>query len=118
MTPSVLPELLFLTPFAPLLIRIALASIMVVAARRHWLSTPTPVPRRRLLAAAECALGAAIFLGFLTQAAALGALALCGLWLIAHSLRPFPKSTIVLAMVTSLTLVITGAGLLSFDLPL
>ena len=75
-----------------------------------------------LLGVLEAVLGAMLFVGFFTQAAAIGcvALSLCMLIFrkrLAHRAVPEPMYYLLL-LGASLSLFITGAGALAFDLPL
>lgn len=111
---SYFPELLYLAPFAALIIRIAVATILGIIAL-HGIRAENTWTR-----ASGVVTGlAALFLlaGALTQPMALIAL-LSLVESLARADRPLPKSTLWLALVMSVTLLITGPGPFAFDLPL
>ncbi len=112
---SLFPDLLFLAPFSALALRVALAALLALTAWRH---VSEPQNLARAWAILEIAAAVAIFVGAWTQAAALAA----AVWLFASlfvkEMRAFPKSTAVLAIIIALSLVVTGPGPFSFDLPL
>ena len=112
---SLFPQVLFLAPFSALVIRIALALVFAYAAWRHVAQGDTI---SRVLSFLKILVAAALLVGAWTQAVALvGALfALVGL--LSPRTRIFPKSTVALVLVMCLSLVVTGAGALAFDLPL
>jgi hypothetical protein len=112
---SLFPQILFLSPFAPFLIRIALAILFGYAAWRHAY-LPGVMPR--VIAGIATVLAVGFFIGAWTQAAAL--LGACMLAASIISRRPalYPVSTRLLALVMCLCLLVTGAGVFAFDLPL
>lgn len=112
---SLFPQLLFLTPLAPFLIRIALALLVAYAAWRHLSGTD---PLLKALSIFEIALAAALLSGAGTQAAALFGLIFTALGLAIPRIRAYPISTTLLSLVMLATLVVTGAGAFAFDLPL
>lgn len=113
---SVFPELLFLSPFAATLIRIALAALLMSEGwRQISMSTDTRV---RVGGFCEIILAVALLAGIWTQVAALGAVFGLASSLLFPSFRIFPKSTIWLALAMAVSLVVTGAGAFAFDLPL
>jgi uncharacterized membrane protein YphA (DoxX/SURF4 family) len=111
---SIFPELLFLSPLAALLIRVSVAIVFALSASRHIRNAPT---RTRILGAIEAVVAILLFFGVYTQVAALVAIALIVAYFFMLE-RPFPKSTLVLLAVMSMSLVVTGAGPYAFDLPL
>lgn len=112
---SVFPEILFLSPFAALLIRVALALTFAHAAWRHVESGNIA---SRTLGILEGVAGVALFVGAWTQPAALLGAIISAVWLFQPTARAFAMSTVVLALVMSLSLILTGPGAFAFDLPL
>lgn len=112
---SLFPQILFLAPFSALLIRVALAVVFAYAAWKH-MSIADMVLRG--IGIVEVAVAAALFVGFSTQAASCVAVLLVVTWLLLPSAHVYSRSTMYLALVMSLSLIITGAGALAFDLPL
>lgn len=112
---SVFPEILFLSPLAPFLLRIALGILLGFAGFRHMRRLDIV---SRILAAVEFAAAAALVLGTWTQPAALTASIVAAIWLFQPSSRVHSLSTILLALVIALSLIVTGAGAFAFDLPL
>ncbi len=109
---AIFPNILFLAPLAPLIIRVALAVVFVYCAWQH-------MKTRSLLASAliETIIATALAAGAWTQPAALLALFVLGTMLLQSS-RPLARPTLFLALVMCLSLILTGAGALAFDLPL
>lgn len=112
---ALFPDILFLAPFSALVIRVSVALILAIAAWRHVSAHETTV---RGLAVLEVAAAAVLIAGAWAQAAALAALFILVFWLAVPRLSVFPRSTILLAIVMSLSLLVTGAGAFAFDLPL
>ncbi len=112
---SVFPELLFLAPFSVFIIRIALGSVFIYATLQH---IGNPANIIRLLGVVEGIIAAFVIAGAWTQAAALIAIGLISIWLFAPRFRTVALGTILLSLVLALTLVLSGAGPLAFDLPL
>ena len=112
---SVFPELLFLAPFAAFLMRVALGGVFTYAAMRHLQSSDGTM---RSFAVAEAATATALLAGAWTQPAAIVSMLLIGTWFIFPKLRITALGTAVLSVVIALSLLITGAGPLAFDLPL
>ncbi|TSC63196.1 MAG: hypothetical protein Athens041674_303 [Parcubacteria group bacterium Athens0416_74] len=112
---SIFPEILFLAPFAALALRLSLTVVLLITAWAH-VSRPETLPR--VWALAEAAAAVSLLVGAWTQPVALFAAA----WLFAsmffHGMRIFPKSTIALALIIALSLVVTGPGAFALDLPL
>ncbi len=111
---SFFPELLYLAPFSGLLIRIALAVVLGMIAL-HGVRAENTWTRASGVVTGLAALF--LFAGALTQP-----MALIAILTIAESLlrsdRALPKSTLWLALVMSVTLLVTGPGPFAFDLPL
>ena len=112
---SLFPQILFLSPFAALLIRIILALFLALAAWRHLSRSDMG---SRIRSVIEVALAVPIFVGAWTQAVALLGLILVGITLFMPKLRAYPLSTLILGCVLFATLVVTGAGAYAFDLAL
>lgn len=113
---SLFPGLLFLSPFAAFLIRVAVAATLGISAYRHFC-------RRAdiyllLLTALEIVFGGMLLVGFYTQAIALTALVLFVATICMPPVRTLPRSTLALAAVMCLTLLLTGPGPFAVDLPL
>jgi uncharacterized membrane protein YphA (DoxX/SURF4 family) len=112
---SLFPEILFLSPFAALLIRVALAILFAYAA---WQHTQRKEILLRVTGFLELVAGATILVGIFTQGAALVAFIGIATGLMVPKMRAYPLSTTLLTLVMLATLVVTGAGALAFDLPL
>lgn len=111
---SVFPELLFLSPLAATLIRGALVIFFGYAAWKHSLNADLSL---RALGLGEAAVMFALFFGAWTQPAAVaGAVLLLG-WFFLQT-RPYTISSILLALVMCLSLLVLGPGPFAFDLPL
>lgn len=112
---SLFPELLFLSPAAAFLIRVAVG--LSLAYLSYW-----HIARRDSysigLGVIEAAFTLMLITGFYTQAAALASLVLMLALTFMPSLRELPRSTIVLLTVMCMTLLLTGPGPFAFDLPL
>ena len=112
---SVFPELLFLSPFAALLIRVALSAIFAYSA---WQRFHDPRSLLKTYGAIDAALAILLLAGAYTQLAAIVGIICTFAWLVSPSIRPLPLSTAALALVMSLSLLIMGAGPFAYDLPL
>jgi len=112
---SVFPEILFLAPFAAFLIRIALAILLGYCAWKHLTNADKTV---RTLGFIEGVVATALALGTWTQPAAIAGMFIIGAWFALPRLRAVALGTAFLAFVMCLSLLLTGAGLLAFDLPL
>jgi len=112
---NVFPELLFLAPLAAVLIRGAVAAIFILAALAHY---KKGVSHLLVLAALEVLTGILLAIGLYTQVATILGVILIGIWLWSPSTRIFPMSTVLLSLVLALSLLVTGSGPISFDLPL
>jgi len=116
-TLSLLPQLFFLAPFGYVLIRGALAALLFIGIKEQW--SPKASTQLRFLIAIEGVVGIALALGLMAQAAAVLALIIFILWIVLPwTKRPYPQSTILLAIVLAIVIFISGAGLLAIDLPL
>ncbi len=113
---SLFPEILFLAPFAVVLTRIALATTLAISAWKH-LSNESG-DRAQILAVLEIIAALAIAAGVWTQAAGIAASFILIATLAFPRLRYHALGTTLLALVMALSLIVTGAGILSFDLPL
>lgn len=112
---SLFPELLFLSPFAAFLIRIALAVLFGYSA---WNRIRSGAPLFKTFGVIDGILAIALFLGFSTQLAAVVGLVCTAAWLVKPDWNPYPKSTAALALVMCVSLLVLGAGPFAFDLPL
>lgn len=112
---SLFPEILFLAPFSALLIRVAAAAVFGYAASKH-LAQPALAMRSVGVVEGLCAL--MLFLGLYAQAGALIGIALFLVHAFFPRFRVLPASTGWLLLVLCVSLLITGAGPLAFDLPL
>lgn len=128
------PELLFLSPLAIALIRVALGASIVLTAHALFAKHDAyedirfpvvgRVPRSlvSLGIIGYATVGGLIILGAWTQPVALlaclGTLKLMVLGRIYPGLALFPRSTLALMCVMALALVFTGSGALALDLPL
>lgn len=115
---SLFPELLFLAPFAALLIRIAAAIVFARIAYHHlahderiWV---------KAFGLIEAGIAAMFLVGFLTQLAALmGVIVLGILSRLEGASRPtLPQTAWWLILVLCSSLIVLGAGPFAFDLPL
>jgi hypothetical protein len=119
------PELLFLAPFSALLIRLSTATVFIYLSTQHLKNAGLLA---RAFGALEGLCAALLFLGLYTQLTAILGMVL-GATLIVRKEYTLPLSTLLLAVIMSLSLLVTGAGPftitigstvlpLSFDLPL
>lgn len=113
---SLLPQLFFLAPLGYALTRGALAALLILGMREQW-SRTAPVSVR-LMIGIEGMLALSLATGFMTQAAAILVIVLFCLWLAMPRMRPYPPSTILLGVVMAATLIVGGAGIFAFDLPI
>ncbi|MEK7133792.1 MAG: hypothetical protein AAB804_01840 [Patescibacteria group bacterium] len=113
---SFFPDILFLAPFSVFFFRVALAFTLAYSAWRHFSSDADT--SKRTLGALEIAAAVAIGVGAWTQPAALGASMILIAELALPRLRAVAFGTALLALVMAISLVVTGPGALSFDLPL
>ena len=112
---SLFPQILFLAPFSAFLIRIALAALLAFAAWQHITRTDTT---SRTLAVLELLAGAALLVGAWTQAVSIAGFFGILAGYVFPRMRVYPKSTMLLGLVLCLSLLVTGAGVFAFDLPL
>ena len=112
---SLFPQLLFLSPFAAFLIRIALAILFGYSA---YLRIQDKKTLLKTFGVIDGIIAIALAVGFYTQLAALLGAICTAAWLIKPDWNPYPKSTTALALVMCLCLIILGAGPFAFDLPL
>lgn len=110
---SLFPYALSFTMFAPFLFRVTLATVLGYAARGHVQMSEI---RMRALAAVEFIIAGFILAGLWTQAAALAAVIVAGIWFF-FPMRTYAVSTILLSALIAISLIITGAGRFAFDLP-
>ncbi len=112
---ALLPQVLFLGTFAASLIRITLALMFAYSA---WATVSKPDLAVRGFALLEIAVAAALFVGAWTQAVALGAALILAIECVLPQFRTWPRSTVALMLVMTLTLIVTGPGAFAFDYPL
>ncbi|MDO8552514.1 MAG: hypothetical protein Q7S01_03200 [bacterium] len=112
---SVFPSILFLAPLSAFLIRIALAIVLLLAAKKHWSNAETP---SRILAAVELAAAISVGVGALAQVGALVGAVVIIYWIARPAVRPISYTAILLSLVLCVSLLITGAGPFAFDWPL
>ena len=112
---SVFPNILFLAPFSAFLIRVALALIFVFAASKHWYRAGII---SKTFASVELAAAISIGAGALAQAGALAGAIIVIYWLARPAIRPVSFIAILLSLVLSVSLLLTGAGPFAFDFPL
>jgi len=112
---SVFPEILFLAPFSAFFIRITLALVFAYAVSHHFKNNDITV---RGFSIVEAATAVALLLGAWIQPVAILSICLIGSWFLLPKLRSVALGTALLSLVLALTLLITGAGPLAFDLPL
>jgi membrane protein required for beta-lactamase induction len=112
---SLFPELLFLSPFAALLIRISISFGLLAICREHILRRTSYFLWLGIL---EAVFAVALFIGLYTQAIALAVTTLFVAMLLMPSIRAMPLSTIALLIVMCITLLVTGPGPFAMDLPL
>jgi uncharacterized membrane protein YphA (DoxX/SURF4 family) len=132
----IFPELLAFSLFAPLILRLAAGAAFIVLGAKYF-GKNTLAAREELnrvlpwassfailIAIAEFAIGALLIVGLSTQVVAI--LAGIGALKLAYfrhrfsfrTVAPFSISTCILLAAISLSLLLTGAGLFAFDLPL
>ena len=130
---SLFPEILFLTPFGPSILRIAAGIIFLLIAYTHFkrrdelskenfvvIGSGIWIPV--LTALVELTVGAGLVLGAYTQAAAIAGVLLSLKHFVWRNRYPrfFSLSRVTSALLCAicLSLILTGAGALAFDLPL
>jgi uncharacterized membrane protein YkgB len=112
---SVFPQLLFLSHFSPLILRVALAVVVGYAAWKH---VPNKVQAIRALGVVETAVAVLLFVGAWTQVVALINILIIMVWFTLKPTRPVSRGEAALALILSISLITTGAGIFAFDLPL
>lgn len=127
------PELLTFGILAPTLLRVTAAMMLIYIAYHHYKNRNDKAARRFPLLgdamwivwtalAIEITTAAALFFGYYTQYAALVGAALALKHLVWNGSYPrfflLPRSTAILLLVITLSLLVTGAGAFAFDLPL
>ncbi|HEY4520027.1 MAG TPA: hypothetical protein VJH33_03255 [Candidatus Paceibacterota bacterium] len=143
---STFPELLFLAPLSPFLIRLALASLFAYASLRHFVSKREEGVRTigfaagwipalwiqpdgdigasagrmafKILWVIEAVLALFLAGGAYVQLASIVGGVIAIEWLVSKRTRPVARGTAYLALVLCVSLLVTGAGALAFDLPL
>ncbi|MEY4747271.1 MAG: hypothetical protein RLZZ416_320 [Candidatus Parcubacteria bacterium] len=130
---SLLPELLFLAPLSSTLLRIAAAVIFLLAAWTHYqkrrehgridfIAVGSGIWIPVVTAIVEAIIGAGLFAGLYTQAAAIAGALIAAkyfIWKQRYSaFFPLSRTASALLFVICVSLVFTGAGAFSFDLPL
>ena len=110
---SLFPYVLSYGIFAPALLRFALVGVLGLAA---WHHLEAPDARARFLGIAETVAAALLLAGLWTQAAALVAAIIAGIWFFFPT-KTYAVSTIFLAFTIALSLILLGAGKIAFDLP-
>lgn len=112
---SIFPELLFLSPFAALMIRVALSIVFAYSA---WQRIPHERSLLKVFGVIDLIIAVLFLAGAYTQIVAIVGALCAAAWLIIPSINPVPRSTAALALVMCLSLLIMGAGPFAFDLPL
>jgi uncharacterized membrane protein YphA (DoxX/SURF4 family) len=113
--PSLFPQILFLAPFSALMMRMAIGFIIGSAGWSRISAARTPL--YRILALLEILVAIAVVLGVYTQASALVAAAILCAWLARPRISSYPSSTIALALIMAVSLIITGPGPFGIDFP-
>ncbi len=113
------PDLLWLSFFAPTVLRLAAAGVLFAGAYAHLKHKDS---NSRAFAAAHLLVGAMLFFGWNTQYAALLGMAgtVVSFLLPSRFIKtaPLPLSTAGLLFAIFLSLLVSGAGAFAFDLPL
>src|SRR3989344_5700059 len=102
---SVFPDILFLSPFAMLLMRLAASAVFGYAA---WQHIPQASMLARSVAVLEIVCAALLLVGLYTQPAALLGIAISFLYMFIPSLRSAPTSTGLLLLVLCASLLLTA----------
>ena len=114
---ALLPQLLFLTPVAITLIRLAVAYALLLSAAQYIAGTNGSAVR--VIGVVAGILGLLIALGAFTQAAAIAAtLVLVTAKTKLYIRSPLSEDAQWFVLVMSVVLIATGAGAFAFDLPL
>jgi hypothetical protein len=111
---SLLPGLFFLSHIAPVILRVALASLFLYEAKTIW-----DTRRRKFFAGGMALLGVLIGIGLFTQAAVVAAGVMAVLAYVRHKEHSLfgNVSTLILTLAILLFLLVIGAGGWAFDLP-
>lgn len=130
---SVFPEILFLSPFAATILRIAVAGVFLYAATKQAQESGalSEVPAQVIGKGAwivwvsvifDVIVGVMLLAGIYTQVAALAGMVGVGAALLLGPLYleriPLSRGVAALTFVILLSLLLTGAGAFAFDLPL
>lgn len=117
---SIFPPLLTFDGFAPVLLRITLAVIFIIWGYKEVKSGGTG--KNKLHGSFQLILGVMFFIGLLTQLAALASVVFFGIKLInkirTKSFLTDGVNYYLILFIISITLLFTGPGFISFDLPL
>ncbi len=113
---ALFPNILFLAPLSILAFRLALTATLVYSAWKHLSGIPDPISRS--VGALEILVAVGIGVGAWTQLAGVAASLLLITEIALPRLRVVALGTALLALVIALSLIITGPGFFSFDLPL
>lgn len=112
---SLFPDILFLAPFSALLLRISLGFVIGYVGWTHFSHEDNVV---RVFGILESAVALTLIAGVWTQGASLAALAIILLYFSVPRFRTVALGTALLSLAISLSLLVTGAGAMAFDLPL
>lgn len=130
---SLFPSLLFLTPLSPLLIRVAVGLSFLYLGYHHYQNRTAAASEHPFAGSigpiilfaqiiVEFVIAASLIAGVFAQLGALIGFLVCVKLLIlkprGRSLVPFSTLALLLLAVMNLSVLITGAGLYAFDLPL
>ena len=112
---SLLPELFFLSFFAPLILRVGVGLLFLWEAH----SLPKESARNKGLSAWALLIAVLIGVGFLTQLAAIIGIIYTGIAIFSKNIQSklFKKETALLVVFMLVSLIITGAGALAIDFP-
>jgi hypothetical protein len=114
------PDLLMFGFFAPTIVRVVAALILLYGARAHWAARERG-GHSLLFAVAHGVIGLMLLFGYYTQLAALaGLVGVVGsfIWPLRTHVPPLPRSTSILLIAIFVSLLLSGAGAFAFDLPL
>ncbi len=113
---SIFPDILFLAPLSIFLFRVALAITLAYSAWHHFRTASNT--SARMFGILEIVAAVMIGAGAWTQAAAMGAAIILMTQLGLPHMRRAALGTTILALVMAVSLIFTGPGVFSFDLPL
>lgn len=112
---SILPPLLSFSSLAPLLLRITLGLVFIFWSIKKF-------KNEKVVSILEGIIGATLFIGFATQLVALIAAIILGYKLVrkilAKSFFTDGVNYYFILFIISISLIVTGAGFVAFDLPL